>query len=124
MVAQARLLHPHALVLMHPEVPHESRLHADQILSTGGMCEFARKDWHEEFIIATETGILHTLKKQNPSKQFFSVAVNAVCPNMKKTSLDLVIQSLEGTAGLRVTVDPVIAEKASASLIKMLEMSK
>jgi quinolinate synthase len=124
MVLSARAQHPHAIVLMHPEVPAGSRRLADHILSTGGMCEFARKDTHDEFIIATETGILHTLKKQNPQKLFYPVAANAICPNMKKTTLKSVLASLEGKAGLRVTVDPTTAEKASASLIKMLEMSK
>jgi quinolinate synthase len=97
---------------------------ADKILSTGGMCDFARTDGHTEFIIATESGILHTLKKQNPQKNFYTMQNDITCPNMKKTTLALVAGALEGISGMKVSVDPVIAQKAKAALVRMLEMSK
>jgi len=122
-VQRLKTLHPQALVLMHPEVPAEVRTAADRILSTGGMCDLVGRDAHDEFIIATEMGILHTLRKHNPQKTFYPVSPDAVCPNMKKTTLDLVFKSLEGSAGARVLVDKAIAEKAYASLKKMLDMS-
>jgi quinolinate synthase len=122
-VKKARADHPDAVVLMHPEVPSESRKLADQILSTGGMCDFAAKDSHKEFIIATETGILHTLHKQNPEKIFHPLSDLLVCPNMKKISMSLVIKSLEGSAGKVVKVEKDIADKAYGSLRKMLDMS-
>jgi quinolinate synthase len=124
LVLKARAAHPGALVLMHPEAPHESRALADQVMSTGGMCSFAKKDNHEDFIIATESGILHTLKKQNPDKRFFTVQDGLTCPNMKKTTLDLVVRSLEGSAGKKVVVAPAIAEKARHALVRMMEMSR
>ncbi len=123
MVEQARSAHPRAVVLMHPEAPFQARQLADQILSTGGMCAFARSDAHDEFIIATENGIVHTLKKQNPEKRFYLLGPDITCPNMKKTTLDLVLRSLEGSGGKKVTVEPDIAEKAYRALKKMLEMS-
>lgn len=123
LVLKARAAHPRALVLMHPEAPRESRRLADRILSTGGMCSFVKKDPHEEFVIATESGIIHTLEKQNPDKRFFPVKKDLTCPNMKKTTLDLVLGSLEGSAGKKVVVAPVIAEKARHALVRMLEMS-
>jgi quinolinate synthase len=124
LVLKARAAHPRAVVLMHPEAPHESRALADQILSTGGMCSFVKKDEHEEFIIATESGILHTLKKQNPDKHFIPLHADLTCPNMKKTTLGLILGSLEGSAGKKVAVDPAIAGRARHALVRMMEMSK
>jgi quinolinate synthetase complex, A subunit len=123
MVSKAKAAHPRAIVMMHPEAPRESRERADQILSTGGMCLFVKNDPHEEFIIATENGIIHTLKKQNPGKHFYPIQGDITCPNMKKTTLDLVAGSLEGSAGKKVTIAPAIAEKARLTLVRMLEMS-
>lgn len=124
MVIRARAAHSGAVVLMHPEAPRESRALADQVLSTGGMCSFVKNDAHEEYIIATESGILHTLKKQNPDKFFFPLINGLTCPNMKKTTLDLVAGSLEGSAGQKVVVAPAITEKARRALERMMEMSK
>ena len=67
-----------------------------------GCVHFAKKDAHEEFIIATENGIIHTLEKQNPGKHFFPLQANLTCPNMKKTTLELVLGALEGSAGKKV----------------------
>jgi quinolinate synthase len=122
-IAAARANHPEALVLMHPEVPHESRIHADKILSTGGMCDFVKNSSRSDFIIATEYGIIHTLQKQNPGKRFYPLAIDLTCPNMKKTSLDLVIKALEGNGGMHVKVPAAIAAKAKDTLEKMLAMS-
>jgi len=124
MITAARAAHPHAIVMIHPEAPHEARVLADKILSTGGMCDFAKASSCTEFIIATESGILHTLRKQNPTKQFYPVTDSTVCPNMKKTTLDKVLQSLMGTGGMEVTVASDIAEKARTALRRMLDMSK
>ena len=122
-VQRLKTLHPQALALMHPEVPAEVRKLADHVLSTGGMCDFVSRDARDEFIIATEMGILHTLHKRNPRKTFYPVSPDAVCPNMKKISLDLVLKALSGSAGTRVSVEKAVAEKAYASLKKMLDMS-
>jgi quinolinate synthase len=123
MITTARALHPNALVMIHPEAPHEARVLADKVMSTGEMCAFAKASSCMEFIIATESGILHTLRKQNPNKQFYPVTDTTVCPNMKKTTLDMVLRSLEGTGGMQVTVAPEVAEKAHRALRRMLEMS-
>jgi quinolinate synthase len=123
LIATARAQHPGAVVLIHPEAPKASRDLADYIFSTGGMCDFVKKDGGREYIIATETGIIHTLEKQNPEKRFFAVSEHAMCPNMKKTSIELVAETLEGTAGQVVAVPEDIAAKARRSLSKMIEMS-
>lgn len=123
MIASARALHPFAAVLIHPEAPKASRDRADHVFSTGGMCDFVKKDSGQEYIIATETGIIHTLEKQNPEKRFFPVSDIALCPNMKKITLEKVLASLEGNGGTVVAVPENVAEMAGKSLTRMLEMS-
>jgi quinolinate synthase len=123
LLSAARAAHPHATALIHPEAPKASRDLADHVFSTGGMCDFVKKDGGTEYIIATETGIIHTLEKQNPGKRFYAVTEQALCPNMKKTSLELVAGALDGSAGQTVTVPAAIADKARKSLMKMIEMS-
>jgi len=123
MIRRAKELHPRACVLIHPEAPKECRDMADEVLSTGGMCDYARKSGAAEFIIATEIGILHTLRTQNPSKQFYCVDASITCPNMRRNSLAKVAAALEGSGGMRVRVDGDIAARARRALEKMLEMS-
>lgn len=124
MILAARAEHPRAKVMIHPEAPDASRQMADEVLSTGGMCDFAQKDPSEEFVVATEQGILHTLATRNPAKRFYPIKEDISCPNMKMTNLNLVIKSLEGKAGKKVIVDAAIAEKAYLALKRMLDMTK
>jgi quinolinate synthase len=123
LVMAARAAYPDATVLIHPEAPKASRECAHHVFSTGGMCDFVKTDGAAEYIIATETGIIHTLEKQNPGKRFYPVTPQALCPNMKKTTLELVAGALEGTSGQTVTVPEETAVKARKSLAKMIEMS-
>ncbi len=124
MISNARLKHPQAEVLIHPEATHECRVLADAVLSTGGMCSYVAKSNKKEFIIATETGILHTLQKNNPDKRFFAVSDKIVCPNMKNTSLFSVKKALTGEGGEKIRIEEKTAAKALFSLEKMLELSK
>jgi quinolinate synthase len=124
MIEQARRAHPRATVLIHPEAPRESRTLADQALSTGGMCAFVKKSAATEFVIATEIGILHTLRKQNPSKCFYPVSEAVTCPNMRKGSLAAIKKALEGTGGERITVAPEIADRAATALRRMIELTE
>jgi quinolinate synthase len=123
-ILAAKKEHPDAIVLVHPEVPKEARMLADYVFSTGGMCNFVSKDNHKEYIIGTETGIIHTLKKNNLNKKFYPVSDLAICPNMKKTNLELVAETLDGKGGKEVKVPQEISDKARKSLQRMLEMSK
>ncbi|KMQ49666.1 Quinolinate synthetase [Chitinispirillum alkaliphilum] len=123
MIRSAREQYPEAVVLIHPEAPRSCREEADQILSTGGMCEFTAKCDKQEYIIATELGLIHTLEKNNPGKKFYPLANNLLCPNMKKGSLELVLSSLQGKTGEVITLDPAVAQKARHSLVRMLELS-
>ncbi len=120
-VNKARAAHPDAFVLAHPECPQEVKNCSDEMLSTGQMLNFARTSSAQEFIIITEVGILYTLEKQNPDKRFFSVTEKAICPNMKKITLEKVAWSLEDMKH-RVTVDKDIRIRAKGALDRMLEV--
>ncbi len=114
--------HPNAVVMAHPECPDGIRAIADQLLSTGQMCTFARASDHKEFIVATEMGLLYRLRNENPGKKFYSVSDRALCPNMKKIDLEKVLWSLEDMQ-YRITVPEEIANKARRSIERMLELS-
>ena len=117
-VAAARAAHPGAPVLVHPECPKEVRDAADERLSTGGMCAFARTSPAQEFIVGTETGILHRLQLENPGKKFWPAA-ELVCPNMKKTTLEKVRDCLQDMSPV-VTVPEDIAVRAKRAIDAML----
>ena len=117
-IADARAAHPGATVMVHPECTREVRDAADQRLSTGGMCAYARNSPDTEFIVGTELGILHRLRKENPGKQFHPAA-QLVCPNMKKTTLDKVRDSLANLE-TRVTVPEDVATRARRAIEAML----
>ena len=86
-VKRAKAEHPDAVLVVHPECPPEVQDMADQITSTSGMLRFCKESNHKEFIIGTEEGILHRLRKESPDKQFYVLNKEMVCPNMKRTKL-------------------------------------
>jgi len=67
--------HPGTLALVHPECRPDAKAVADAVLSTGGMMRFVRESPAEGFIIGTETGIMHRLKKENPAKYLFPLMI-------------------------------------------------
>jgi quinolinate synthase len=120
-ILKQKALHPKALVLAHPECTSEVLHLADQILSTEGMCRYAADSPADEFIVATEVGILHRMRKLSPSKRFYPVSDSAVCPNMKRINLDKVLRSLEEKV-FEITVPEEIASRARAGIEKMLAL--
>ncbi|MFW2491351.1 quinolinate synthase NadA [Clostridium chromiireducens] len=86
--------HKGAKVLVHPECTKEIRDIADYVGSTSGIIDYATKDDGNEFIIATEEGILHELKKKNPNKDFFIPGDKICCQDMKKTTLENLYDAL------------------------------
>lgn len=120
-IRKTKEAHPDALVLAHPECGRAVYDVADEMLSTGQMLKFAKQSSNSKFIIATEIGILHTLKKQNPDKEFFAASEAAVCPNMKKITLEKVVWSLEDNQ-FQVTVNEEITNRARKALDRMLEV--
>jgi quinolinate synthase len=118
-VLKQKELHPKAIVLAHPECPDELLRLADQILSTEGMCRYAAESPHEEFIVATEVGILHRMRKLSPSKRFYPASGLAVCPNMKRINLEKVLLSLEKGI-FEITVPADTAARARRGIERML----
>jgi quinolinate synthase len=118
-IRNARTAHPHAPVLVHPECPKPVRDAADAVLSTGGMCRYVLGRSEAAFIIGTETGILHRLRRENPDKLFYPLLEQAVCPNMKKISLEKILWSLRDRQTV-ITVPEPIAQPARRAIEAML----
>ena len=93
-----------------------------KILSTGGMIEYAKKSNAKDFVVATETGILHQLQKQNPKKKFHPVKENAVCEYMKMITLEKVYKSLNEEV-YEVKVPEEIANKAIKPITRMINIT-
>ncbi len=115
--------HPDAEVLIHPECTPEVQELADHICSTQQMVNRAKESDSNEFIIGTETGLLYKLRRENPAKTFYPAFDKAVCRNMKMITPKNFTEELKERKNV-VTVDEKIAEKARASLDRMLELSK
>ncbi len=120
-IDQLRTEHPKAEFLMHPECgcSTKSMPYADKILSTEGMTQYVNESAANEFIIATETGILHRMQKQNPKKHFYPASEEAVCGYMKQITLEKVVHSLERLE-YRIQVPTEIARKAKLAIDRML----
>ncbi len=118
-IARAREEHPDALVIVHPECPPATVDAADVALSTGGMLKFARESSAQSFIVGTEVGILHRLRKENPGKSFFPLEPNPLCKNMKKISVESVLFALRDLEP-RVELDAETIRLARAPIDKML----
>ena len=118
---QARAAYPQAPVLMHPECPAELRRQADYLGGTMGIVRYAAQSAAQEFIIATEQGVLYPLQQQCPGKKFHLASRRMLCVNMKKTTLEKVSRALE-TMEPRVVVPEDIRRRAAEALQKMLEI--
>ncbi|MDI6741876.1 MAG: quinolinate synthase NadA [Smithella sp.] len=119
-IARERTRHPNAEVLVHPECPVGITSVADRVLSTEGMCRYVKESETREFIIGTEIGILHRMRKENPGKVFYPASERATCPNMKLTTLEKVLWSLEEMR-FEVTVPADIMQKAQTCLQRMID---
>lgn len=120
-VEQARAGHPDAAVVVHPECRPEVQEAADYILSTGGMMKLPGESDHKAYVIGTETGIIYRLKKTYPEKEFYSLNERAVCPNMKKITLEKLAASMK-TLKPVVEVDRATALKASLAIRRMVSL--
>ena len=120
-VIKAKKLHPHALLLVHPECRPEVCNLADYIGSTRGIIEFASNNPAKEYIIGTELGIFHPLKKNNPNKQFFPASEDMICQNMKLITLEKVLHSLKKLEP-RIIVPEDIRKKSLKALNRMIEI--
>ncbi|MDP3921629.1 MAG: quinolinate synthase NadA [Candidatus Omnitrophota bacterium] len=115
--------HPGAEFLMHPECGCLTRsMHlADKILSTEGMVRYVQESHAKEFIIATETGILHRMRQQNPGKTFIPASAQATCTYMKMNTLEKVVDALEKLQ-YEVKVPEALAKRAYLPIKRMIEI--
>jgi quinolinate synthase len=119
----AKMQYPDAVLLAHPECNKEMRNAADFVGSTSQMCRYARESRAERFIIGTEEGLLHRLRKDSPDKEFFLAYEGAVCPNMKLNTLDRLYAALKEEK-YRVMVPGSVAKKARKALERMFAVSR
>jgi len=120
-VKSLKIQHPDATVMVHPECSSEMRKVADFIGSTSKMCKYAQESNAKTFIVGTEEGIMHRLKKENPDKEFIIAYDGAICPNMKIITLDRIYSSLKEEKHV-VNIPEPIAKKARVSLERMFEV--
>ncbi len=121
MIDAARAAHPGCPVIVHPECTPAVVARADAALSTGGMLRFARESAAAGIIIGTESGIIHRLRKENPHKDFYPLAPAPRCPNMKKISLERIMNSLE-TLQTPVELPAGLMERARLPIERMLAL--
>ena len=114
--------HPDAEVVVHPECTPDVIALADHVASTTGILKYANTSNSKEFVIGTELGILHRMKKENPDKTFMPVTPLSDCPNMKLNTLEKLLWSLEDIQFV-VTVPEDIAVEARKAIQKMLDLS-
>lgn len=118
-IISAKCKYPDAVVMAHPECNEPVKAMADEILSTGQMLRFVARSTAKQFIVATEVGIIHALKKQNPKAEYIAASERAVCPNMKKITLDKIVTALEQME-YKVTVPEEVRIKAKKAIDRMV----
>ncbi len=116
--------HPKAEFLMHPECGCSTSCMplADKVASTEGIVKYAHESHKKEFIIGTDAGILHRLRKENPEKEFYPAAEEAACEFMRLNTLEKLLWSLEDLE-VKVTVPEEIAKRARLAIQRMLDIS-
>ncbi len=122
-IIEAKMSHPDAVVLVHPECNPEVVDLADEVLSTSGMLRYARESSGKEFIVATEEGLLERMAREMPDKRFLSPGKARFCFSMKKIRLEDVYTSLRDEV-YEVTVDEETMRRARASLERMIALGK
>jgi quinolinate synthase len=113
---------PDAVVMAHPECIPEVQEKADVIASTEGMVKYVKNSNKEKFIVATEVGVIHRLKKENPSRTFIPASPYAVCPNMKMHTLEKMIRALRNGEP-EIILSKEVIEKARIPVERMLAIS-
>jgi quinolinate synthase len=114
---------PAAKLVIHPECgcTSTSLKMADKVLSTEGMVRYAKESPDKEMIVATETGILSRMEKDNPEKKFYPANARAVCEFMKMITLEKVLWSLEDLK-YEVKVPEETANRARLAIERMISI--
>ena len=121
-IRAAELKYPEGVVLAHPECSEPVKALSDKLLSTGQMLDYVETSDARRFIVATETGIIHALKKRNPAAEYIAASEKAICPNMKRIALEKVLWSLEDMR-YEIVVPEEIRVRAKRALDRMVETS-
>ena len=121
-VQDLKKVHPSAKILVHPECPQAVCDLADYIGSTSGIIAYATANPAEEFIVCTEIGVDHELKKRNPGKKFYFPKTEPVCHDMKSITPEKILQVLK-TGENKVSVDESLRESSKKPLEMMLELT-
>jgi quinolinate synthase len=118
---RARQQHPGAPIIAHPECGCSTQAlpHVDRILSTDGMVRFAEETRAPEVLVATEVGILHRMRKLNPTTTFTPLDAGTICPYMKEIDLEDVRDSLLHRQFV-IEVPPETAQRARRALERMV----
>lgn len=118
-IINAKAKYPDAIVMAHPECTEPVKALADELLSTGQMLKFAAENTAKRFIVATEIGMIYALKRQNPQSEFIAASERAICPNMKRITVEKVLWSLEDMR-YKVTVPDEVRVKAKKAIDRMV----
>lgn len=126
-ITKLKLLHPNAQIIAHPECEASILEIADYVGSTTALLNYATKSNCNEFIVVTETGILHQMEKANPAKTFIPAPPNNSCacndcPHMKLNSLEKIYVALKYEKP-ELVMDEKLIEAAKKPMLKMLELS-
>jgi quinolinate synthase len=121
-IIKQKSVHADAKVVAHPECRDEVVALADHVASTTGILQYCHESSATAFIIGTENGVLYKLRRDNPGKQFYPASERAVCPNMKKITLEKVLWALEDMNDV-VTVPDEIARQARHAIDRMLAIT-
>ncbi len=121
-INKLKKMHPDVEFLAHPECRPEVLSLADNILSTSGIINEVGKSSSKEFIIGTETEIVQNLKRNYPDKKFYPASEKALCYNMKKITLESILNSLQNME-YELYIPGYIRMKAKKALDRMLEIS-
>jgi quinolinate synthase len=113
--------HPDAKIVAHPECRLDVQEISDKICSTSQMIRYAQDTDANEYIICTELGMLHRLEKENPTKRFIPGSPNAICPNMKLTTIEKILWSLERSE-FKIEVEERTRVQALKSIERMLSL--
>ena len=122
-VIRLKAEYPDALFVCHPECNPVVTALADHVCSTTGMYGYCSKSPATRFIIGTEAGILYRLRQENPDKKFFLASPALICPNMKLTSLEDILEALQTMAPV-VRVPEEVRVPAKKALDRMLAIPR
>ncbi|MEN6461333.1 MAG: quinolinate synthase NadA [Syntrophomonas sp.] len=122
-ILKVKEAHPGAKLLVHPECEPEVIALADYVGSTAGMVNYVNESDDETFLIGTECGIMHSIRKNNPDKKLIQASRELICPNMKSITLDKILYSMQNMETL-ITVPENIRSRAVLALEKMIDYSQ